>query len=68
MGMKLLVALLGLVLILEGLPYAAFPKTMQNWLRQLLAAPPALLRIVGIAAVLLGLLLCFVAQRTDLLD
>jgi uncharacterized protein len=68
MGMKLLVALLGLVLILEGLPYAAFPETMRNWLRQLLAAPPALLRIVGVAAVLLGLLLCFVAQRTDLLD
>jgi len=65
--MKLLVALLGLVLILEGLPYAAFPETMRNWLRQLLAAPPALLRILGIAAVLLGFFLCFVAQRTGLL-
>lgn len=65
--MKLLVALLGLVLILEGLPYAAFPETMQNWLRQILAAPPALLRLLGLAAVLLGLFFCFVAQRTDLL-
>ena len=66
--MKLLVALLGLVLILEGLPYAAFPEAMQNWLRQLQAASPVLLRTLGIAAVLLGLLLCFVAQRTGLLD
>ena len=65
--MKQLVALLGLVLILEGLPYAAFPETMQNWLRQLLAAPPALLRALGVAAVLLGLFLCFVAQRTGFL-
>ena len=65
--MKLLVALLGLVLILEGLPYVAFPEAMQRWLRQLLAAPPALLRVLGMVAVLLGLFLCFVAQRTRLL-
>jgi len=65
--MKLLVALLGLVLILEGLPYAAFPEAMRNWLRQLLAAPPVLLRILGLVAVLLGFFLCFVSQRTGLL-
>jgi uncharacterized protein YjeT (DUF2065 family) len=65
--MKLLVALLGLVLILEGLPYVAFPEAMQNWLRQLQAASPVLLRILGTAAVLLGLFLCFLAQRTRLL-
>ncbi len=65
--MKLLVALVGLVLILEGLPYAAFPETMQNWLRQLLGASPALLRSLGVAAVLLGLFLCFVSQRTGIL-
>lgn len=65
--MKLLVALLGLVLILEGLPYAAFPEAMRNWLRQLLNAPPAVLRILGIFSVLLGFFLCYVSQRTGLL-
>lgn len=65
--MKTLAALFGLVLIFEGLPYATFPVAMQNWLRQLLAAPPGALRLVGIMAVLAGLLLCYLSQRTTLL-
>lgn len=65
--MKFFVALIGLVLILEGLPYAAFPEAMQNWLRQLAEVPPAVLRRVGWLAVAGGLLLCYIAQRTALL-
>ncbi|HHB77168.1 MAG TPA: DUF2065 domain-containing protein, partial [Desulfobulbus sp.] len=34
--MKLLVTLIGLVFVLEGLPYLVFPDAMQRWLRQLL--------------------------------
>ena len=65
--MKTLVALLGLVLILEGLPYATFPEAMQKWLRQLLDARPFALRVMGIMAVLAGLLLCYLSRRTSLL-
>jgi uncharacterized protein YjeT (DUF2065 family) len=64
---KTLVALFGLVLIFEGLPYATFPEAMQRWLRQLLEARPAALRMTGIMAVLVGLLLCYLARRTALL-
>ncbi|MEW6429009.1 MAG: DUF2065 domain-containing protein [Thermodesulfobacteriota bacterium] len=63
--MKLLVTLIGLILVLEGLPYAAFPVAMQNWLRQLQEAEPRRLRLFGTLAVLLGLLLCYLTQRTD---
>lgn len=66
--MKTLVALLGLVLILEGLPYATFPEAMQKWLRQLLDAKPIALRIMGVMAVLAGLLLCYLSRRTSFLD
>lgn len=66
--MKMLIALIGLVLIFEGLPYAAFPEAMQKWLRQLSEAQPVVLRKVGWAAVALGLLLCYVAQRTGLVE
>lgn len=66
--MKTLTALLGLVLIFEGLPYATFPEAMQKWLRQLLEARPFALRIMGVMAVLAGLLLCYLARRTSLLD
>ncbi len=63
--MKTFVTLVGLIFILEGLPYFAFPKAMQEWLRQLTEMPPALLRAMGLAAVLFGFLLCYITQRTD---
>ncbi len=64
--MKLLVTLIGLVLIFEGLPYAAFPEAMQRWLAQLAEENPSLLRIGGLAAVASGLFLCYLTQRTSL--
>jgi uncharacterized protein YjeT (DUF2065 family) len=62
--MKLLVTLIGLVLILEGLPYLASPETMQNWLRHIAAMEPSRLRRIGLVAMAAGFLLCFLAQRT----
>ena len=66
--MKLLFALIGLVFILEGLPYLTFPEAMQRWLRQLIQMKPAQLRIVGVAAVGIGLFICYVALRTSLFN
>ena len=66
--MKLLFTLIGLVFILEGLPYLTFPEAMQKWLHQLMAMRPAQLRIVGLFAVGLGLLICYVTLRTSLLN
>lgn len=65
--MKLLITLVGLVLVLEGLPYVAFPKAMQEWLRQLTETDPKILRVMGIIAMAIGFLLCYVTQRTNLL-
>ncbi|MBU0728370.1 MAG: DUF2065 domain-containing protein [Proteobacteria bacterium] len=62
--MKTLVCLLGLVLIVEGLPYVAFPEAMQNWLQQLTRMKPGRLRIMGLIAMAIGLFLCYVTQRT----
>ena len=66
--MKLLVTLIGLILILEGLPYVAAPESMQRWLRQILELRPEQLRRVGLIAMAIGFLLCFLAQRSDLLQ
>ncbi len=62
--MKLLITLIGLVLVLEGLPYAVMPEKMQAWLRQLLAATPGQLRVMGVLAMAAGFLLCYLTQRT----
>lgn len=64
--MKLLTLLLGLVLIVEGLPYVAAPEAMQNWLRKLSEISPSQLRAVGVVAMASGLIICFVVQRTTL--
>lgn len=64
--MKFLFTLVGLVFILEGLPYLTFPEAMQRWLRQLLEMSPSQLRLVGLFAVGFGLLICFITLRTGL--
>ena len=63
-AMKLLLSLIGLVLILEALPYIAFPDGMKQWLRQLSEMESGLLRTMGLFALGGGLLLCFIAQRS----
>lgn len=65
-AMKLLVTLIGLVLVLEGLPYVASPESMQRWLRQILEMEPATLRRLGMVAMAAGFALCFLAQRSAL--
>ena len=64
--MKLLITLIGLILVLEGLPYVASPESMQRWLRQLAAMPSPQLRIVGIVAMTAGFFLCYLAQKSGL--
>lgn len=66
--MKLLVTLIGLILVLEGLPYVASPEAMHRWLRQILTLRPRQMRIIGLLAMTLGFALCFIAQKTDLFN
>ncbi len=65
--MNYLITLIGLVLILEALPYVAFPEAMQNWLKQLVEMNPSVLRILGLLGMGTGLLLCYITQRTNLI-
>jgi len=64
--MKLLVSLIGLVLIFEGMPYVMAPEAMQRWMLQLAALRPGALRIAGLAALALGLFICYLTQRTGI--
>jgi uncharacterized protein len=53
---------LGLVLVIEGLTFAAAPESAKRALAALLAQPAGLLRGVGILAMLAGLALVWVAR------
>lgn len=64
--MKFLLTLVGLIFILEGLPYLAFPEAMQDWLRRLLEMRPAQLRVMGLIAMGIGFLICFITLRSGL--
>ncbi len=58
--MKLLLCLLGLVFIVEGFPYVAFPDKMKKWLRQVQQVPDNQLRVIGFFAMCLGLVITYI--------
>jgi len=66
--MKTLILLIGLILILEGLPYVAAPEGMRDWLKKLSEMDPGQLRSMGLIAMTLGLVICFIVQKTSLLN
>jgi len=64
--MKLLILVFAMVLIVEGLPYAAAPEKMREWLIKLSEVSPTTLRTIGILSLSTGLVICWVVQKTDI--
>jgi len=64
--LKYLATAIGLVFIIEGLPYFAFPELMQRMLKEVGNLPPGALRLLGLVFLCLGLALCYLTQRTHL--
>ena len=52
--MRDLATALALVLVIEGLAWAGFPEGMKRMLAQVLAVPPGVLRMMGLALAILG--------------
>ena len=61
--MQELLCLLGLLLIVEGLPYFAFPGRIKRWIAAILSMPDAHLRAVGFCAMALGLLITYLSRK-----
>lgn len=66
--MKLFILVLGMVMVLEGLPYAAAPEKMKEWLATLADSPAATLRMVGFASLIGGLLLCWLVEKSSMFN
>lgn len=62
--MKILFLLLGMVLIVEGIPYVASPESMRQWLRKISEMQPEHLRILGLLSMSGGFVICWVVQRS----
>jgi uncharacterized protein YjeT (DUF2065 family) len=61
--MKYFLAVMGMVMIVEGLPYFAFPDKMKQVMRQVLEIEDGALRKFGLVLMGIGLLVVFLGQR-----
>ncbi|MDI9569674.1 MAG: DUF2065 domain-containing protein [Pseudomonadota bacterium] len=57
--MKYFLCVLGMVFIIEGLPYFAFPEKLKSYLARMSEVPDATLRLMGLAAIVAGLVLVY---------
>jgi uncharacterized protein YjeT (DUF2065 family) len=57
--MRYFLCVLGMVMIIEGLPYFAFPDKMKPWLQKILETPDGGLRRLGLGLMLVGLVLVY---------
>jgi len=64
--MKLMILLVGMVMILEGMPYVAAPQAMKEWLVKISEMDTGVLRTLGLVSMLGGLFICWLAQGTTL--
>lgn len=62
-SMELLLCALGLVMIVEGLPYFGFPDRMKMMMRFVQELDDTTLRIAGAALMFAGLIIVFVARK-----
>jgi len=57
--MKYFLCVLGMVFVIEGLPYFTFPTQIKTYLLKLAGVSDTTLRILGAVAITLGLLLVY---------
>jgi len=60
--MGFLLTLFGVVLILEGMPWFLSPEGVRRLLQQVVSLPDRVLRFGGLAAMLTGLLIVYLAK------
>jgi uncharacterized protein YjeT (DUF2065 family) len=53
---------LGLVFVIEGIVFAAFPETTKRAVTAVLETPDGVLRVVGLASAVLGLLVIWLMR------
>jgi uncharacterized protein len=57
--MEYFLCVLGMVFIIEGLPYFAFPEKVKSYIMKLQEMPDSVLRILGLSAIAAGLILIY---------
>jgi len=61
--MKYFLCVVGMVMIVEGLPYFAYPRKMKFWIQKILTTPEGALRKFGFVLITAGLLLIYFGRK-----
>ncbi|MFP3869764.1 MAG: DUF2065 domain-containing protein [Syntrophobacteria bacterium] len=62
-AMKFFLSVLGMVMVLEGLPYFAFPERIKVWLVRISEMPSGHLRAFGFGAMCIGMGLVYLGRN-----
>jgi hypothetical protein len=57
--MKYFLCVLGMVFVIEGLPYVAFPDKVKAYLLKIQEMPDSTLRLLGLSAIIAGMTLVY---------
>jgi uncharacterized protein len=57
--MKYILCVLGMVFIIEGLPYFLFPEKLKIYIIKMTTMPDSTLRFLGISAIIVGVILLY---------
>ena len=61
--MSFFLCVIGMVMIIEGIPYFAMPHKMKTWIAKVLAMPDNMLQRFGFVLMLAGMFLVFLGKR-----
>ncbi len=61
--MEYFLTVMGMVLVVEGLPYFAFPEKMKAWVKKIETLQEKSLRKLGLALMILGVFLVYLGRR-----
>lgn len=62
-NMDYFLCVLGMVFIIEGLPYFLFPEKLKIYMLKIVELSPVNLRFLGISAMITGLILLYFGRR-----
>ena len=60
--MEFFLCVIGMVMIVEGLPYFAFPEKMKFWVQKVLEMPDSALRKFGFVLMVTGLWMIYMGK------
>ena len=60
--MRLFFCLIGLLLVVEGVPYFAFPDKMKRWMNIIQEIPDSQLRIIGFVSMCVGVIIAYLLR------